>query len=98
MKSARAVLSTSRVNDEIHNRVQNGLNAGCVNIIEDNAVNRSVLTVGATALLFSYQDDMLREQLDLVCSNPRRAYELAQAGLALRDQSAIPVRRISQHS
>ena len=87
MKSARAVLSASRVNDEIHNRIQNGLNAGCVNIIEDNAVNRSVLTGGANGLLFNYQDDMLREQLDLVCSNPRRAYELAQAGLALRDRA-----------
>ena len=30
---------------------------------------------------------MLREQLDLVCSNPRRAYELAQAGFALRDEA-----------
>ena len=86
MKSARAVLSASRVNDEIHDRTQNGLNAGCVNIIEGNAVNRSVLTAGTNALLFSYRDDMLREHLDLVCSNPRRAYELAQAGLALRDE------------
>ena len=87
LKSARAVISTSRVNDELHNRVHNGLNAGCVNIIEDNGVNRSVLTAGETALFFSYRDDMLREHLDLVCSNPRRAYELAQAGLALRDQA-----------
>ena len=87
MKSARAVLSASRVNDEIHDRTQNGLNAGCVNIIEGNAVNRSVLTAGTNALLFNYRDDMLREHLDLVCSNPRRAYELAQAGLALRDEA-----------
>jgi hypothetical protein len=87
MKSARAILSASRVNDEIHDRIQNGLNAGCVNIIEGSAVNRSVLTAGTNALLFSYRDDMLREHLDLVCSNPGRAYELAQAGLALRDQA-----------
>jgi hypothetical protein len=87
MKSARAVLSASRVNDEIHDRIQNGLNAGCVNIIEGNAVHRSVLTAGANALLFNYRDDLLREHLDLVCSNPRRAYELAQAGLALRDEA-----------
>jgi hypothetical protein len=86
MKAARAVVSASRVNDEIHDRIQNGLNAGCVNIIENNTVNRSVLTAGANALLFNYRDDMLREHLDLVCSNPRRAYELAQAGLALRDE------------
>ena len=50
-------------------------------------MNRSVLTAGETALFFSYRDDMLREHLDLVCSNPRRAYELAQAGFALRDQA-----------
>ena len=87
MKSARAVLSASRVNDEIHNRIQNGLNAGCVNIVEDNAVNRSVLTDGENVLLFNYRDDVLREQLDLVCSHPRRAYELAQAGLELRDEA-----------
>jgi hypothetical protein len=90
LKSARAVLSASRVNDEIHNRIQNGLNAGCVNIIEGNAANRSVLTDGENALLFNYRDDILREHLDLVCSNPRRAYELAQAGLALRDE--VPFR------
>lgn len=87
LKSARAVISASRVNDELHNRIHNSVNAGCVNIIENNAVNRSVLADGETALFFSYRDDMLREHLDLVCSNPRRAYELAQAGFALRDQA-----------
>lgn len=92
LKSARAVVSASRVNDELHNRIQNGLNAGCVNIIENNAVNRSVLMGGETALFFNYRDDILREHLDLVCSNPRRAYELAQAGFALRDQ---PLFRLS---
>jgi hypothetical protein len=88
LKSARAVLSASRVNDEIHNRIQNGLNAGSVNIIENNAVNRSVLTDGKNALFFNYRDDdVLRERLDLVCSHPRRAYELAQASLTLRDET-----------
>ncbi len=87
LKSARAVISASRVNDELHNRIHNGVNAGCVNIIENNAMNRSVLADGETALFFSYRDDTLREHLDLVCSNPRRAYELAQAGFALRDQA-----------
>lgn len=87
MKSARAVMSASRVNDEIHNRIANGLNAGCVTVIEDNAVNRSFLTDGKNALLFNYRDDeTLRERLDLICSNPRRAFELAEAGLALRDE------------
>ena len=87
MKSARAVLSASRVNDEIHDRILNGLNAGCVTVIEDSTVNRSVLMDGKNALLFNYRDDSLREQLDLVCSNPWRAYELAQDGLALRDDA-----------
>jgi hypothetical protein len=86
MKGARAVLSASRVNDEIHNRIQNGLNAGCVNIVEDNAIHRTVLANNETALFFDYQNDSLRECLDLVCSNPFRAYQLAQAGFALRDQ------------
>ena len=72
---------------ELHNRIHNSVNAGCVNIIENNAVNRSVLADGETALFFSYRDDMLREHLDLVCSNPRRAYEVAQAGFAMRDQA-----------
>ncbi|HET7911976.1 MAG TPA: hypothetical protein VFL49_08085 [Pseudolabrys sp.] len=87
MKSARAVLSVSRVNDELHNRIQNGVNAGCANIVEDNTVNRSVLTDGKNALLFNYRDDSLREHLEFVCSNPRRAYELAQTGFVLRDET-----------
>jgi hypothetical protein len=87
LKSARAVLSASRVNDEIHNRILNGLNAGSVNIVEGNVVNRSALTDGQNALFFNYRDDTLREQLDLVCSDPRRTYELAQAGFALRDEA-----------
>jgi hypothetical protein len=87
MKAARAVLSASRVNDEIHNRIQNGLNAGCVNIVEDNAIHRTVLKRGENALFFRYEhDDSLRECLDFACSMPARAYELARAGFALRDQ------------
>lgn len=72
MKSARAVMSASRVNDEIHCRILNGMNAGYVTVIEDSTINRSVLTDGKNALLFNYRDDSLREHLDLVCSNPRR--------------------------
>ena len=89
MKSARAVISVSRVNDELHNRIHNGVNAGCVNIVEDNVINRSVLTEGKSALFFNYRDNMLREHLDLVCSNPWRAYELAQASFALRDEATF---------
>lgn len=86
MKSARAVLSVSRVNDEIHNRIENGLNAGCVNIVEDSAVDRIVLNRDENALLYRYDDDSLRECLDRVCSEPAELYEIAEAGFALRDE------------
>jgi len=39
-KRARAVVSLTHCNDELHNRTLNGLNAGAVNIIEDNAIHR----------------------------------------------------------
>ena len=82
---ARAVVSVSPVNDEIHDRTLNGLNAGCVNIIEDNAVHRQFFEHGRNALLFRYGDDSLSECLDLVCNNPQRAWSIAQAGFAMRD-------------
>jgi hypothetical protein len=85
MRGARAILSVSHVNDEIHDRTLNGLNAGCVNIVEDNVVHRRVFRHGENALLFRYGDDSLQECLDLVCNNPSRAYEIALAGFALRD-------------
>jgi len=85
MLSARAVLSVNPLNDELHDRTLNGLNAGCVNIVEDNALHRRVFEHGKNALLFRYGDDSLRECLDIVCNQPDRAYEIAQAGLALRD-------------
>jgi hypothetical protein len=85
MRSACAVVSVSPLNDEIHDRTLNGLNAGCVNIVEDNAIHRRVFEHGRDALLFRYGDDSLRECLDIVCYQPKRAYEIAQAGFALRD-------------
>jgi hypothetical protein len=85
MRRARAILSVSHVNDEIHDRTLNGLNAGCVNIVEDNVVHRRVFRHGENALLFRYGDASLQECLDLVCNNPNRAYEIALAGFALRD-------------
>ena len=89
MKRARAVVSLTHVNDEIHNRTLNGLNAGAVNIIEDNAVHRRIFTHGKNALLFRYDDDSLRKCFDLVCSRPEQAYEIAQAGFALRDDPRL---------
>jgi hypothetical protein len=44
---------------------------------------------GRNALLFRYEDESLAECLDLVCNRPERAYEIAQAGFALRDDPAV---------
>jgi hypothetical protein len=40
---------------------------------------------GKNALLFRYGDGSLQKCLDLVCYQPQRAYEIALAGFALRD-------------
>src|SRR5262249_34134116 len=86
MTDARAVLNTSHVNDEIHNRTINGLNAGCANIVEDNVVHRRLFEDGKTALFFRYDDDSLRRCLDIVCADHERTYAIAKAGFALRDR------------
>ena len=85
MTSACAVVSVSPLNDEIHDRTLNGLNAGCVNIVEDNVIHRRVFGDGKNALLFRYGDGSLQKCLDIVCYQPKRAYEIALAGFALRD-------------
>src|ERR1043166_5690861 len=89
MKSCRAVLSANYANDLFHDRTQNGLNAGCAVIVEDTPVHRRLFEHGRNALLFRYDDDSLAACLDLVCHDPQRAYEIAQAGFALRDDPAI---------
>jgi hypothetical protein len=89
MKSCRAVLSANYANDLFHDRTQNGLNAGCAVIVEDTPVHRRLFTDGTNALLFRYDDDSLADCLDLVCSRPERAYQIAQAGFALRDDPAV---------
>jgi len=89
MKSCRAVLSANYANDLFHDRTQNGLNAGCAAIVEDTPVHRRLFTHGKNALLFRYHDGSLAECLDLVCNDPQRAYEIAQAGFALRDDPAV---------
>jgi len=86
MRSARAVVSLSNVNDMIHDRTVNGLNAGCVNIIEDNAVHRRHFEHGRNALMFRYDDDSLEDCLALVCNDPERACKIALAGFAMRDE------------
>jgi hypothetical protein len=89
MKSCRAVLSANYANDLFHDRTQNGLNAGCAAIVEDTPVHRRLFRHGRNALLFRYDDDSLAQCLDLVCHDPQRAYEIAQAGFALRDAPAV---------
>ena len=96
MLSSRAVLSVSPLNDLIHDRTMNGLNAGCVNLIEDNLAHRGVFQHGKDALLFRYEDDSLEECLDIVCNQPERACSIAAAGIALRD--AVPFVNCSFHA
>jgi len=89
MRRAKSVISLTHVNDELHDRVLNGLNAGVVNIIEDNKIHREIFRHGENALFFRYEDDSLREALDLVFSVPSRAFQIAEAGFALRDDPRL---------
>jgi hypothetical protein len=89
MRSCRSVLNANYANDMIHDRTENGLNAGCVVIVEDTPTHRRLFTHGRNALLFRYDDDSLAECLDLVCNRVDRTYELAQAGFPIRDDPAI---------
>ncbi len=46
MTQCRSVLSVSPLNDMIHDRTMNAVNAGCVPIVEDNLAHRSILHHG----------------------------------------------------
>ena len=96
MQSCAAVLSVSPLNDLIHDRTMNGLNAGCANLIEDNLAHRGVFQHGKNALLFRYEDDSLQECLDIVCNQPERTYSIAMSGIALRD--AVPFVNCTFHA
>jgi Glycosyl transferases group 1 len=89
MKSCRSVLTANFANDMLHERTLNGLNAGCVVLVEDSPAHRPLFSHGKNALFFRYDDDSLAQCLDLVCNRPERAYEIAQAGFALRDDPAV---------
>jgi uncharacterized protein YoxC len=89
MPLCRAVLSVSPSGTMIHDRTMNAINAGCVAIAEDSPASRKVFQHKANALLFRYEDDSLDECLDIVCNQPDRAYEIAQAGMQLRDDPRV---------
>ncbi|MFZ2004670.1 MAG: glycosyltransferase [Stellaceae bacterium] len=89
MPTCRAVLSVTPMNDMVHDRTMNAVNAGCVAIAEDNAANREIFAHGENALLFRYDDDSLAKCLDIVCNQPERAFEIARAGMKLRDDPRL---------
>ena len=87
LKLARSHVSISNMHDMVHDRTLNGLNAGCLNIIEDSYANRRLFEHGRDALFFRYSDDSLRECLEIVCNDVERSYEIAAAGFARRDDA-----------
>ncbi|HEV8014437.1 MAG TPA: hypothetical protein VGP48_02830 [Stellaceae bacterium] len=89
MPMCRAILGVSPINDMIHDRTMNALNGGCVAIAEANSAMCAVFTHKVDALLFRYDDDSLEECFDIVCHQPARAYEIAQAGMKLRDDPRL---------
>jgi len=86
MRLCRAVLSVSPVNDSIHDRTCNALNAGCLPILEDNRAHRGLFSHGENALLFRYDDDSIEACLALACEGPARLYDMAARAKAMRDQ------------
>jgi hypothetical protein len=89
MRRNECVFPVSNMHDMVHDRILNGLNAGCLNIIEDSAANRLAFEPRRNALFFRYDDDSLRDCLELACNHVRSAYEIAAAGFAMRDDPAF---------
>ena len=87
LKLSRSHVSISNMHDMVHDRILNGLNAGCVNIIEDSYANRRVFEHSRDALFFRYSDDSLRDCLEIVCTDVERSFEIAAAGFARRDDA-----------
>ena len=87
--ACRSVLSVSPINEMIHDRTMNAINAGCVAILEDTPAGRSIFNHDRNALLFRYDDDSIEECLDIVCNQPERAFEIARAGIKLRDDPRL---------
>jgi hypothetical protein len=89
MPTCRSVLSVSPMNEMIHDRTMNAINAGCVAILEDSPATEGIFKHGKNALLFRYDDDSIAECLDIVCNQPERTYDIAQAGMQLRDDPRL---------
>jgi hypothetical protein len=89
LKEARSQVSVSNMHDMVHDRILNGLNAGCLNIVEDNLANRRVFQHDRNALFFRYDDDSLRECLTRVCDDLDGTFEIAEAGFKLRDDPQL---------
>jgi hypothetical protein len=85
MPRCRSVLSVSPVNDSIHDRTCNALNAGCLPIIEDNRAHRGLFRHGENALLFRYGDGSLAECLAFACGRAEGAHRLAERAIEIRD-------------
>jgi hypothetical protein len=87
MPLCRSVLSVSPVNDSIHDRTCNALNAGCLPILEDNRAHRALFRHGENALLFRYDDDSLAECLTVACGGLEAIYPMARHAKAMRDEA-----------
>ena len=85
MPRCRAVVSVSPVNDSIHDRTCNALNAGCLPILEDNRAHRGLFLHGRYALRVRDGVDSLAECLAPVRQLGALFPRLCRA-TAMRDQ------------
>jgi hypothetical protein len=89
MPLCRSVLSVSPVNDSIHDRTCNALNAGCLPILEDNRAHRALFTHGENALLFRYHDESLAECLAMACGSPAQIFLMAERAQTMRGRAEL---------
>ena len=52
MPFSRAIVSVSHLNDMIYDRTLNGLNAGCVNVVEDSLAHRESIPESEECSIF----------------------------------------------
>src|SRR5262249_42126789 len=89
LRQCRAQVSISNMHDMVHDRILNGLNAGCLNIVEDSLANRAAFRHGVNALFFRYGDDSLRECVSLAHDAIDRAFAIAAPGRASHDERPL---------